>query len=72
MNSQTHYEGPTYPTEAHGSIPSFASYEEEASFWDTHDITDFKQETTPITVSSIRRFSTDDEIQSDSKTNIRL
>jgi hypothetical protein len=30
-----------YPTEAHGRIPSFASRDEEAEFWDTHDITEF-------------------------------
>ena len=43
--SERNYKGPTYPTEAHGSIPAFNSYEEEAEFWDTHDFTDFKQET---------------------------
>ncbi len=26
-----------YPTKAHGKIPAFHSYEEEASWWDTHD-----------------------------------
>ena len=30
-----------YPTEAHGRIPAFQSIEEEAEFWDTHDVTDF-------------------------------
>jgi CopG antitoxin of type II toxin-antitoxin system len=30
-----------YPTEAHGRIPSFANREEEAAFWDTHNITEF-------------------------------
>lgn len=30
-----------YPTEAQGDVPSFASIEEEAEFWDTHDLTDF-------------------------------
>ena len=30
-----------YPTEAHGRIPAFANIEEEAAFWDTHDVTDF-------------------------------
>ncbi len=43
--SERNYKGPKYPTEAHGSIPAFNSYEEEAEFWDTHDFTDFKQET---------------------------
>ena len=30
-----------YPTEAHGRLPSFANREEEAAFWDTHDVTEF-------------------------------
>ncbi len=30
-----------YPTEPHGRIPAFASIEEEAAFWDAHDLADF-------------------------------
>lgn len=30
-----------YPTEAHGRIPAFASIEDEAAFWDSHDVTEF-------------------------------
>jgi CopG antitoxin of type II toxin-antitoxin system len=45
LMSERTYKGPKYPNEAHGSIPAFNSYEEEAIFWDTHDFTDFKQET---------------------------
>ncbi len=37
-----------YPTEAHGRIPGFANVEEEAAFWDTHDFTDFAEESTPV------------------------
>jgi hypothetical protein len=40
-----------YPTEAHGRIPSFANIEEEAEFWDTHDFTDFLEESTPVVVT---------------------
>ncbi len=41
-----------YPTEAHGRIPSFASREEEAAFWDTHDVTEFVgQELQPVEVT---------------------
>lgn len=29
-----------YPTEAHGRIPSFNNIEEEAEWWDTHDISE--------------------------------
>ncbi len=42
--SEPNYKGPEYPTEAHGSIPAFNSYEEEAEFWDTHSISDFKND----------------------------
>lgn len=27
----------TYPTQAHGAIPAFHSYEEEAAWWDETD-----------------------------------
>jgi len=37
-----------YPTPAHGRIPSFNSAEEEAEFWDTHDFTDFLDESRPV------------------------
>ncbi|MDP9473918.1 MAG: BrnA antitoxin family protein [Chloroflexota bacterium] len=40
-----------YPTEAHGRIPAFNSIEEEAAFWDTHDFTDFAEESRPVEVS---------------------
>jgi hypothetical protein len=40
-----------YPTEAHGRIPAFNSIEEEAAFWDTHDVTDFLDESTPVRVT---------------------
>jgi len=39
-----------YPTEAHGRIPAFHSIEEEAAFWDTHDFTDFLEESWPVEV----------------------
>lgn len=45
MNEKATYEGPEYPTQAHGSIPAFHSYEEEVAFWDTHSIADFTHET---------------------------
>ena len=40
-----------YPTEAHGRIPAFNSIEEEAAFWDTHDFTDFAEESRPVQVT---------------------
>lgn len=33
-----------------GRIPDFASREEEAEFWDTHDFTDFLHETEPVEI----------------------
>ena len=43
--------------------------EEEATFWDTHDFTDFKQETTPVTVHSTRGLSTNVQLQLDPATD---
>jgi hypothetical protein len=41
-----------YPTEDSGRIPSFANREEEAAFWDTHDLTEFVgQELQPVEVA---------------------
>jgi hypothetical protein len=62
-----------YPTEQHGRIPAFNSIEEEAEFWDTHDFTDFLEETEPfeLTVgpelrrSVTVRFETDDREELD-------
>ena len=31
-------------------IPEFRSHEEEAEFWDTHDFTEFLDETRPVTL----------------------
>lgn len=36
-----------YPTGAQGRIPSFNNVDEEAAFWDTHDVTDFLDESQP-------------------------
>ena len=40
-----------YPTEAHGRIPAFDNVEEEAAFWDTHDVTDYLDESKPATIT---------------------
>ncbi|MGH2558798.1 MAG: CopG family antitoxin [Thermomicrobiales bacterium] len=40
-----------YPTAAHGRIPAFNNIEEEAAFWDSHDFTDFADESTPVQVT---------------------
>lgn len=46
-----------YPTPARGHIPSFNSVEEEAAFWDTHDITDFLEESTPVEITVCRELA---------------
>lgn len=38
-------------------IPHFASREEEAAFWDTHDITDFEDELEPVQVRFSKHLS---------------
>lgn len=38
-------------------IPRFKSLEEEAAFWDTHDMTDFAGELTPVEVSAAQHLS---------------
>ena len=62
-----------YPTGVHGRIPSFNNVEEEAQFWDTHDVTDFLEEARSIKVvrgglanrRTIRLESQDDETTKD-------
>lgn len=38
------------PAGASERIPAFASYEEEAEFWDSHDFADFPDEFSPVDV----------------------
>lgn len=39
------------------SIPEFASLEEEAKFWDTHDTTDFEDEFKPVNIRFAKNLS---------------
>ncbi len=72
MSDTSAYNGPEYPTEAHGSIPAFNSYEEEANFWDTHSITDFKGETEPVKVRATRGLSENVQVRFDPETDHEL
>ena len=72
MNDKSAYKGPKYPTEAHGSIPAFKSYEEEANFWDTHSITEFKEETEPVKVRATRGLSANIQVRFDPETDHEL
>jgi hypothetical protein len=72
MSDISTYDGPEYPTEAHGSIPAFNSYEEEANFWDTHSITDFKGETEAVKVRATRGLSANVQVRFDPETDHEL
>jgi hypothetical protein len=39
-------------------IPEFASFEEDAAFWDTHSTADYEAEFKPVRVRFAKRFST--------------
>jgi hypothetical protein len=71
MSDQSAYKGPEYPTEA-GSIPAFNSYEEEANFWDTHSITDLKEETETVKVRATRGLSANVQVRFDPETDHEL
>lgn len=43
-----------YPTQARGKIPSFHSLEEEAAFWDSHDVTDVLDDSARVAVVTDR------------------
>ena len=73
MSDQSAYHRLAYPTEAHGSIPAFNTYEEEANFWDTHSITDFfKEETEAVQVRATRGISANVQVRFDPETNLEL
>src|SRR5579859_4222397 len=69
MNESSKYNGPEYPTEAHGSIPAFHSYEEEANFWDTHSTADFTRE---VKVRATRGPSENVQVRFDPETDHQL
>ena len=43
--------------EMKSAIPTFATHEEEAAFWDTHEITEFLDELTPVKVRFAKNLS---------------
>ena len=53
-------------------IPEFASYQEEAEFWDTHDTTDFEDEFTPVRVQVAKNLSEGITIRLDPETMTTL
>ncbi len=72
MSDNSTYNGPEYPTEAHGSIPAFHSYEEEANFWDTHSTADFTNETEAVKVRATRGLSANVQVRFDPETDHEL
>ena len=54
-----------YPTPAHGRIPAFRSVEEESEFWDTHDLTDFLEESRPVHITVAANLSDELTVQLD-------
>ncbi len=53
-------------------IPAFATREEEAEFWDTHDTTDFEDEMVPVKVKVAKHLSEGVTVRLDSRTVARL
>ena len=53
-------------------IPEFATYEEEARFWDTHDTTDFEDEFKPVRVHVAKKLSSGLTIRLDRETLEKL
>ena len=49
-------------------IPTFKTIQEEARFWDTHDITDFMDELEPVTVAPFRKKTKGITVRFDEKT----
>src|SRR5258708_7608734 len=69
MSNEPTYKGPTYPTQAHGSIPAFNSYEEEATFSDTHSTPNFPNKKEAEKVSPTRRLSETVKVHFDQNTH---
>ena len=60
-------------TEQHKSrIPEFASREEEAEFWDTHDFTDYLDELEPVKVRVVNPLSASVQVRFDAETDHEL
>ena len=55
-------------TQKESRIPHFTSREEEAAFWDTHDITEFEDELEPVQVRFSKHLSEGITIRLDQET----
>lgn len=74
MSDTRAYRGPKYPTKAHGPIPAFSSYEEEAEWWDIHDTgaPEFEGVFTPVEVRSTRNYTKQLMFRVDEETDSEL
>ncbi len=54
------------------SIPDFATHEEEAEFWDKHDITDYLDELKPVDVRFAKNLSAGMTVRFDPETSAEL
>lgn len=66
------HETPAPRTQPARRIPAFASREEEAQFWDTHDTTDYEDEFTPVPVRFAKNLSRGITIRFDDATLAQL
>jgi len=72
--SEPIYKGPRYPTKAHGPIPAFNSYEEEADWWDKTDTgaPEFEEAFTAVPVRSTHGFTRQMMLRLDDETDNEL
>ncbi len=63
-----------YPTEAHGAIPAFHSYEEEAAWWDQTDTgaPEIEAELTPVEARSSHGYTKHMMLRLDAETDRAL
>ncbi len=63
-----------YPTQAHGAIPAFNSYEEEADWWDKTDTgaPEIEAEMTPVEVRSTPNYTKQLMFRLDAETDKEL
>jgi predicted glycoside hydrolase/deacetylase ChbG (UPF0249 family) len=62
----------THDQDTKSQIPDFGSREEEAAWWDTHDITDYLDELKPVTVRFAKNLSQGITIRLDPTTLAQL
>jgi hypothetical protein len=61
-----------YPTPASGKIPAFSNIEEEAEFWDTHDVTELMDQLEPVNVQWVRKSGSPLSVRLDSRDRAEL